>query len=126
MRFRAYFKPEAVADEAYVTLETFGPQLARNVATKKGQGLKGSGDWRAQEVVLDVPADAEGLCIGLNLSGTGCLGVDDATIEVVDPSRVPLTTDSEVVRAEMEKRLQVLKESLPGLPGLPQNLDFER
>ena len=56
-------------------------------------GSKGMTDWQSQDVVVDVPADAEGLSIGVVLRGVGKIGVDDASVEIVDPSKVPLTTE---------------------------------
>jgi hypothetical protein len=126
VRFRAYLKAEGVADEAYVSLGSFSNQSANVFATTSGQGSKGTTDWQPQQVVVDVPADAEGLSLGLILRGAGKLGVDDASLEIVDPSQVPLTTDSEVVRAGKEKRSRELAEAYPKLPDRPENLDFER
>ena len=126
VRFRAYLKAEGVADEADVALGWFSSQSGDVFATTSGQGSKGTTDWQPQEVVLDVPADAEGLSLALILLGAGKLGVDDASLEIVDPSQVPLTTDSEVVRAGKEKRSRELAEAYPKLPVRPENLDFER
>jgi hypothetical protein len=125
VRFRAYLKPEAVADEAFVSLQYFSPGSGNKLASKRGEGAKGTGDWQAQEVVLDIPADADSLCISFSLRGAGRIGVDDATLETVDPASVAVTPESETIKAAREKRSRELAEAYPTLPELPMNLDFE-
>jgi hypothetical protein len=73
-----------------------------------------------------VPADAEGLSIAAILKGAGSVGVDDASLEVVDPAKVPLTPKSEVAQPNPEKRARELAEALSKIPDRPQNLDFDR
>ncbi len=54
------------------------------------------------------------------------LGVDDASLEVVDPAKVPATEGATVRPLDPAKRARELKESLPSTPDRPENLDFER
>ena len=125
VRFRAYLKTEAVADAAYVSITSIS-NSATNFATAEDQRSKGTTDWRPHEAVLDVPADAEGLSIAVILKGAGSVDVDDASLEVVDPAKVPLTPKSEVAQPNPEKRARELAEALSKMPDRPQNLDFER
>ena len=125
VRLRAYLKTEAVADAAYASIASFS-NSPTSFATTEDQGSKGTTDWRPHEVVLDVPADAEGLSIAVILKGAGSVGVDDASVEVVDPAKVPLTPKSEVAQPNLEKRARELAEALSKMPDRPQNLDFER
>jgi len=125
VRLRAYLKTDAVADAAYVSIASFSnsPTI---FATSEDQGSKGKTDWRPHEAVVDVPADAEGLSIAVVLRGAGSAGVDDASLEVVDPAKVPLTPTSKVALPNPEKRARDLAEVLSKMPDRPQNLDFER
>ena len=59
-------------------------------------------------------------------AGAGTLGVDDASLEVVDPAKVPATEGATVQPLDPAKRARKLKESLPSTPDRPENLDFER
>ncbi len=115
VRFRTYLKTEGLTDAAYVSMASIS-KFANQFASTLDQGSKGTTDWRPHEVVLDVPADAESLRIGVILRGAGTLGVDDASLEVVDPARVRLTPKSEVSRTDPEKRARELAEALAKMP----------
>ena len=125
LRFQAYLKTEAVADAAYLSIASFSnsPTI---FATTEHQASKGTTDWRPHEAVIDVPGDAEGLSIAVILKGAGSAGFDDASLEVVDPAKVPLTPKSEAAQPNPEKRAREQAEALPKLPDRPQNLDFEQ
>ncbi len=70
--------------------------------------IKGTSDWTRYEVVLDVPEEAVGISLGVNLQGPGMVWSDDFEFGVVDTS-VPVTG----------RKIQ------RQLPKLPVNLDFE-
>jgi hypothetical protein len=125
VRFRAYLKTQGLADPAYLWLRSDTDTGTRYVSTK-GRGPKGTTDWGPQEVVLDVSADAGGLVFGVVMPGAGTVGVDDASLEVVDPAEVPATEGVTVRPLDPAKRARELKESLPRTPDRPENLDFER
>jgi hypothetical protein len=67
--------------------------------------IKGTIDWRRCEVVLDVPETSSQVFLGILLSGSGEVWLDDLKIETVG-SDVPVTQAR--------------------LPKVPQNLDFEK
>ena len=90
VRFRAYLKTKGLADPAYLWLRSDSDTGTRFVSTK-GRGPKGTTDWGPQEVVLDMAANAGGLSFGVVATGAGTLGVDDASLEVVNPAEVPAT-----------------------------------
>ncbi len=69
---------------------------------------------------------ADGLRVSVVLRGAGTLGVDDVSIEIADPARVPLTPKPEIRRADTDRRASELAEALAETPARPQNLDFER
>jgi hypothetical protein len=125
VRFRAYLKTEGVAEAAYVWLAA-SSKSGNQFASTLDRASKGTTDWRPHEAVIDVPADAEGLSILVVLGGAGMLGVDDASLEVVDPAKVPLTARSEGSRPDPEKQARELAEALAKMPDRPENLDFER
>jgi hypothetical protein len=125
VRFRTFLKTEGVAEEAYLSIAAAAGRSSAIAATR-GRGAKGRSDWRSQEIVLDVPAEADALSIGVVLRGSGILGVDDASLEVVDPAKVPVTQKSELAEVDREKRLHEEAESIAKLPGRPENMDFER
>jgi hypothetical protein len=77
-------------------------------------------------VVLDVAGDAGGLVFGVVAPGAVTLGVDDASLEVVDPAEVPATEGVRIRSDDPAKRARDLKEALPSTPDRPENLDFER
>ena len=94
IRIRAYFKTDAVADEAFLMAEVRAKTAWVRRSTR-GRGQKGRTDWQAQEIVLDVPLDAEVLGLCAELEGDGTFGVDDASVEVVDPAKVALTPETD-------------------------------
>jgi hypothetical protein len=52
--------------------------------------IKGTSDWKRQEIVLDVPGEATGISMGVLLDGPGKVWISDVQLNVVDTS-VPLT-----------------------------------
>jgi hypothetical protein len=125
VRFRAYLKTEGLADPAYLWLRSDSDTGTRFVNTM-GRGPKGTTDWGPHEVVLDMAADAAGLSFGVVAPGAGTLGVDDASLEVVDPAEVPATEGVMVRPVETARRAREPAEALPKTPDRPENLDFER
>ncbi len=78
--------------------------------------LRGTGEWRRLEIVLDVPADATRIVLGTMLRGAGTLWIDDLEFSAVDRT-VPTTG-----------RVLGPWEGPPGppdAPRAPRNLDFE-
>jgi hypothetical protein len=78
--------------------------------------LRGTGEWRRLEIVLDVPADATRIVLGSMLRGAGTLWIDDLEFSAVDRT-VPTTG-----------RVLGPWEGPPGppdAPRAPRNLDFE-
>lgn len=110
VRFTGYVKPEGVKNWAGLWMRVDGPESRTPLAFDNMQDrpIKGTLDWTACTIVLDVPREATNISMGLLLAGDGAVWVDDLKIEVV-PTSVPTT----------------------GRPrdkpsGKPTNLDFER
>ena len=126
VRFPAFLKTEGVAGEASLSIVAMAAgQFTARTGTI-GRGAKGHTDWQPQEAVLDVPADAEDLTLSIILSGGGTLGVDDVSLEVVDPEKVAATPRTERSKADRENRLRERAEATAKLPDRAVNLDFER
>jgi hypothetical protein len=125
LRFQAYLKTEGVTEEAFLSLEV-GAKDSWIRVNSMGRGSKGKTDWQLQEIVLDVPANGETLGFAAELRGPGTLGVDDVSLEIVDPAKVALTPESDHDKAAREKHTRELAEAYPKLPERPTNLDFER
>jgi hypothetical protein len=125
VRFRAFLKTEGVEKEAGLSMEVGGKSAWTRTSTS-GRGVKGKMDWQPLEIVIDVPADAEILGLGVELGGAGTFGVDDISVEIVDPAKVAVTSESETIKATRAKRVRELAEADPKRPTQPENLDFER
>ncbi len=125
VRFRAHLKTKDLVDPAYLWLRSDSETGLRFVRTMS-RDPKGTTDWASYEVVLDVAANAEGLVFGVAAPGAGTLGVDDASLEVVDPAKVAATEGVRTRPDDPAKRARELKEALPSTPDRPENLDFER
>jgi hypothetical protein len=125
VRFRAYLKTEGVTEEACLSLEV-GAKDAWIRASSMDHGSKGRTRWQRQEIVIDVPANGETLGLAVELRGPGTLGVDDVSVQIVDPATVALTPESDRDKAAREKLTRELAEAYPKLPEGPTNLDFER
>lgn len=80
--------------------------------------ITGTQDWARFEVVLDVPDEAGRLVIGALLAGTGRVWLDDAALELAEPTS-PATGSTAT---------EVIYHSRPveALPTAPRNADFEQ
>jgi hypothetical protein len=114
-----------VEKEAFLAVETWSKQFWKRTVTA-GRGTKGKTDWQHQEIVFDVPMDAEILGLSVELFGSGTFGMDDFNLEVVDPAAVDVSQDSEMIKTARAKRNRDLTEAHPKLPERPMNLDFEK
>lgn len=105
IRFAADLRPTDVAQRAALWLRVDGPDRSRALIFGR-QLVRGTADWSACSVVLDVPESAERILFGFNLEGVGAISARSLTWGVVDAS-VPVTAS-------------------PWSPVLaePQNLDF--
>jgi len=91
-----------------------------NMASRQ---VRGTTDWQAVSVVLDVPTDAEAILMGLLLSTDGEAWIDDISLERVG-SEVPPTTQYPPARSPA--RAAAMTRQYEALPKQPTNLYFER
>jgi len=110
VRFRGHVKTEDIAQLVGLWMRIDGPdgkpQAFDNMSTRP---IKGTSDWKAYDVVLDIPADAKLVALGLLIQGTGTAWLDECSFEEVSKD-VPVTD-------MMSKR--------DSEPSGPQNLGLE-
>lgn len=87
-----------------------------------GRPILGSGDWARHSIVLNVPNDAVGITVGILLSGSGVVRLDDVSFEVVDAT-VPTTGTDE--GASVGSDSTAITEYYERLASAPEDLDFE-
>jgi hypothetical protein len=134
VRLSGWLKSENITEWAGFWLRIDGEQGVRlSLDNMQGRPIKGTGDWRRFELVLNVPHNALAISFGLVLVDKGQIWMDDLSLE-----RAPaesLTTerygrsaarpaDDEYVRRR-EALAKRLLEELKAKPLEPVNLDFE-
>ena len=110
VRFSGALRCRDVADRVGLWMRVDGPGPERRMLAfdnMAGRRVGGTTDWGRYEVVLDVPADAEAIALGVLLVGEGEAWMSDFNVETVGPEVE--TTDAGMTAA---------------LPERPQNLDF--
>lgn len=91
VRYSAFVKTRAVAGSAGLWMridDGGGGMLALD--NMMNRPVRATTEWTPLSIVLDVPADAEGLAFGLLLMGAGDVWIDDVSMEVVGTD-VPVT-----------------------------------
>ena len=110
VRMSAWIKSENVRSWAGLWMRVDGTEANQMLAFDNMQSrpIKGTSDWKQQQIVLDVAPEAKDIAYGILLDGPGAVWLDEVTFEVVDRS-VPTTGTG------------------PGgeLAARPKNLDFE-
>ena len=122
VRWSAWVKPVQVAGATGLFMRVDGPGVIQAFDNMSNRPITGSADWHEVSVVLDVPANAIGISVGVLSSATGTLLVDDMSLTVVGTgvattttlSGQPLGVDSATVAQGYARD-----------GGAPINLDFE-
>jgi hypothetical protein len=112
VRMSGYIKSDIAKGWAGFRLDAYMPGVKEPVVTDHmyDREVKGKTEWTKCELVLDIPADASLIQLGMQMEGTGTAWFDDVIFEIVDDT-VPVTS-------KMENVKPVNKE--------PVNLDFEK
>jgi len=105
VRFSAFVKSEHVEDWAGLWMRVDKGSELVSLDNMQDRAIKGTTEWKAYEVVLDVPPDATGISFGVLLARTGAVWLNSVKFEMVDAS-IPVTG-----RPSREE---------------PTNLDFEK
>jgi len=137
IRFSGYVKTENIGGYVQLWVRVDGKNLNMlDFSNMDDKAIKGSGDWKKYDLVVDVPADAAAIVFGAFVGGaTGQAWIDDLKLETVS-SNTPKTSNviSEADRREQEEYLkQTPKEEIDktiasyrALPTKAVNLDFEQ
>ena len=142
LRFSGYVKGEGVMGKARLWMRVDGEGgKTLTFDNMEERAATGTFDWQRQEIVLDVPAEAQLIAIGALFDGKGRIWVDDLRLEAVgaDVASTDMTAspgmrqeaekEFEAWKAankeEFDKQMQRRKERLPTMRTEPANLDFE-
>lgn len=90
IRLTARVRPEGVKDFCSLFLRVDRNREAVAFDNMADRPLRGTGDWRACTIVVDVPRGSDTIFLGLILRGEGKAQLDDVELETVGP-KVPLT-----------------------------------
>lgn len=105
----------------YLSVE--GPGQYTGVDDMSNRSLTGTSDWHQISSVLDVPSNAIGLTVGVVMSGSGVLLIDDCRLEIVGAD-VPTTNTLKAPQLTGDDSAAVA--AAYGRTGdTPLNLDFE-
>ncbi|BDI29615.1 hypothetical protein CCAX7_16660 [Capsulimonas corticalis] len=102
VRLSAQLRTANVPGEAGLWIRLDAPKDIRawNMAQRP---IRGTTPWRRYSYVLDVPADAQGMAYGCDLTGTGKVWLADVQLEVV-PESTPATPDiSEAAHGDTDR-----------------------
>src|SRR4029078_4855111 len=92
VRWSGWVRPTGVGGiGAGVWMRVDGPGALLSFNNMSNRPILGSSGWTQASVVLDVPANAIGIALGVLLAGAGDLVVDDFRLETVGPE-VPSTS----------------------------------
>jgi hypothetical protein len=86
VRLSGFSKSVDVTGWAGFWLRVDGPTSVLAFDNMQARPIKGTADWKRDDVVLDIPPEARALAFGVLLAGAGQLWVDDLQLEVVDRS----------------------------------------
>lgn len=108
VRFSGALKCKGVEDRVGLWMRVDGPGGTRPLAfdNMADRPIRGTMDWQRCEVVLDVPAEAQAIALGVLLIGEGEAWMSDFNLE---------TVEADVETTDMAER---------SLPDRPQNLNF--
>lgn len=86
VRFSAMVKVRAVEGKTglWMRADSGGRPIAFD--NMQDRSLRGTQDWQRQEVVLEIPTQAEAIAFGVLQSGSGQSWMDDIRFEIVDDS----------------------------------------
>jgi erythromycin esterase len=127
LRWSAWVKQQGLAgDDVGLYMRVDGPGIDLGFDNMATRPLTGSADWHQVSVVLDVPANALGIGLGVLSDASGTLLVDDMALDVVGSdvattsieSGQSLGADSATVAATYSRASSALSNlDFEGLPG---------
>jgi hypothetical protein len=141
IRYSAFVKTHAAGSaNLFVRMDGEGMVVMNQDQMSKRQ-IVGTTDWTEHQIVLDVPAGAQQIVLGIRLKDGGQIWVDDANFEIVGldvpvtgekaPGQIQAGSTAFIERyklsqpAEYEKQLQHFRRRSEVLGDSPKNMDFE-
>jgi hypothetical protein len=124
VRYSAFVQTRGAAGGAGLWMRVDGDGGMMALDNMMNRSVRGNAAWTKVSIVLDVPANADGLSFGLLLSGPGEAWIDDASVEIVGTD-VPVTAptvNTPTVDGSAAERLRRLYDAAPVAP---INLGFE-
>jgi RNA polymerase sigma factor (sigma-70 family) len=115
IRLAGHFKTEALEGMATLWMRIDSQDGLLGIDKSVAEAVRGTSDWRAEHIVLDVPDDSKTIRFAVLVEGQGLAWVDDLRLEVVDRT-VPLTNAPVKPASGRDHK--------PALPRQPVNLDF--
>jgi hypothetical protein len=105
VRLTGWVRTQAVQGGASLWLRVDGSGGGLLLDNMDGRRVSGTSDWRQLQIVLDVPAAADGLVFGGLTVGGGQAWFDDFALDIVGPdvpttTTYPLTPSGDATRAE--------------------------
>jgi hypothetical protein len=87
VRFSAYVRANRVRKWAGIWMRADTPTLQSAAFDDMfDRKIEGSLDWHRYQIVLDIPPEADYICYGIALHGTGQVWIDDCALEIVGGS----------------------------------------
>jgi hypothetical protein len=83
LRLAAFVKTQDVGGWSGLWMRIHGKRSPMAFDNMQQRPIKGTSDWNAYQVVLDVPDDAIDIALGVLQSGSGRTWIDDVSLEVV-------------------------------------------
>jgi hypothetical protein len=129
LRLTAFVKTKDVDDWSGVWMRIDGRRPNAAFDNMQQRPIKGTTDWTAYEVVLDVPNDAIDIAFGVLQAGPGQTWVDDVLLEAVGDDVAVTQTEPENRDGSPERPPEQIAESekwAQGLPSRLENASFEQ
>lgn len=96
------------------------------VSNMQGKGLVGFNIWQVFTHVMDVPANAEVLTVGVQMLGPGKAWLDDLAMELVDSTVATTSSAAPPVDLKLSgKKLKEMQARWPQMAATLRNADFE-
>ena len=124
IRLTAYASSQNLS-RAGLWMSVDGSQKRRPFDNMMNRPIRGTTDWQAYSIVLDVPEDATSIVIGGLMIGRGKLWLDDFALEAVGPDVALTDTDQPLPELSDEKQAQ-MKAAAKQLPRQITNGGFEQ
>jgi erythromycin esterase len=122
VRWSGWVRATDVEGWAGLWMRVDGPGVMQAFDNMNTRAVVGSIDWQQFSVVLEVPANAIGIALGVLMNGTGEVLADDFALESVDSS---VAVTDLLSSPQPSSDSATIASWYARAPGRPRNLDFE-